>query len=73
MAHFAKVEEGIVVHVLVVSDEHENNGESYLHSIGLEGRWIQTSYNWRFRGRFAAIGWPYDEENDVFTGPERDY
>jgi hypothetical protein len=72
MAHFAKVDENnIVVDVLVVPDEHEHEGEAYLHGLGLLGRWIQTSYNWNFRGRFAAIGWPYDENNDVFTGPEQ--
>lgn len=70
MAHFAKISESnIVEEVLVVPNEHEEDGESYLHSLGLEGRWVQASYNWNFRGRFAAIGWPYDEENDVFTGP----
>jgi len=70
MAHFAKVDDNnIVVDVLVVPDSEEHRGQEYLNGLGLAGRWIQTSYNWRVRGRFAALGWPYDEENDVFTGP----
>jgi len=69
MAHFAKIEDGIVTNVVVVDNEHEENGEEYLNSLGLEGRWVQTSYNANFRGKYAAIGDEYDEENDVFVGP----
>jgi len=69
MAHFAKIEEGIVTQVVVVDNEHEENGEEYLNSLGLEGRWVQTSYNGNFRGKYAGIGDEYDEENDVFVGP----
>lgn len=69
MAHFAKVENGIVTQVLVVGNEHEANGEEYLNSIGIEGTWIQTSYNNNFRGVFAGIGYSYDEVNDEFVAP----
>ena len=70
MAHFAKIEDGIVTNVVVVDNEHEADGEAYLNSLGLEGTWIQTSYNNNFRGRFAGIGYTYDAELDEFIAPE---
>lgn len=71
MAHFAKVNsKNIVEQVLVVPDEQENRGEEYLNEIGLEGRWIQTSFNNKIRGRFAAISMIYNEDLDVFTDPK---
>ena len=88
MAHFAKVEEGLVRSVLVVPDEHEGDGEAYLNGLGLEGRWIQTSYNTRgnvhygadgepdggvpVRYNYAGIGFAYDEVRDAFIPPEPD-
>lgn len=59
MAHFAKIENGIVTNVVVVDNTHEANGQEYLNSIGLEGRWVQTSYNANFGKKFAAIGDTY--------------
>ena len=70
MAHFAKIENGIVTNVVVIDNEHEANGEAYLNSLGLEGTWIQTSYNWNFRGKFAALGDLYDKKNDWFISPK---
>jgi len=70
MAHFAKIENNIVTNVVVVANENEANGEEYLNSLGLEGQWIQTSYNANFRGKFAGIGDTYDEVNDIFVAPE---
>jgi hypothetical protein len=69
MAHFAKVENGVVVSVLVVADEYQSNGEEYLNSLGLDGTWIQTSYNNNFRGVFAGLGYVYDSKEDVFVPP----
>lgn len=69
MAHFAKIEDGIVTQVVVVANEHEEDGETYLNSLGLEGTWIQTSYNGNFRGKFAGIGDTYDAEKDEFVSP----
>jgi len=69
MAHFAKIEEGIVTQVVVVDNEHEANGEAYLNSLGLEGTWVQTSYNGNIRGKYAAIGDTYDSVADVFVTP----
>lgn len=72
MAHFAKVENGIVTNVIVVANEHETNGQEYLNSIGLEGTWIQTSYNANFRGKFAGIGDTYNSKKDRFE-PAKPY
>jgi hypothetical protein len=59
MAHFAKIENGTVTQVVVVDNAHEANGQEYLNSIGLEGTWIQTSYNATFGKKFASIGDTY--------------
>jgi hypothetical protein len=67
MAHFAKIENGTVTHIVVVDNSHEENGQEFLNGLGLEGTWIQTSYNANFRGKYAALGDSYDEENDVFV------
>ena len=69
MAHFAKIENGIVTNVLVVDNEHEANGQEFLNSLGLEGTWVQTSYNANFRGKFAGIGDTYDADQDIFIAP----
>jgi hypothetical protein len=69
MAHFAKIENNTVTQVVVVDNEHEADGQAYLNGLGLEGEWIQTSYNGNFRGVYASIGFSYDRENDVFVSP----
>jgi len=71
MAHFAKINENNIVElVLVVDNSEEHRGQEFLaEDLGLGGRWIQTSYNANFRGKYAGIGDIYDEENDVFTTP----
>lgn len=70
MAHFAKVENGTVTQVVVVDNEHEANGQEFLNSLGLEGTWIQTSYNANFRKKFAGIGDTYDADRDAFVPAE---
>lgn len=59
MAHFAKIENGIVTQVVVVDNAHEANGQEYLNALGLDGTWVQTSYNANFGKKFAAIGDTY--------------
>lgn len=75
MAHFARIVDNIVDEVIVVSNddcgggnfpESEPIGQAYIASLGLQGEWLQTSYNNNFRGYFGAVGSRYDEENDVF-------
>ena len=75
MAHAARIEDGIVREVIVVPsdlDATESDGaiEAYIHGIGLQGKWIRTSYNGNIRGTYAGIGFTYDSENDVFVAPE---
>lgn len=66
MAHFAKIENGIVTQVVVVDNSQEARGEEFLKSLGLEGRWVQTSYNANFGKKFAAIGDTYVESTGNF-------
>lgn len=65
MAHFAKIEDGIVTQVIVINNdvlydlefpESEPIGQEFIASLGLDGTWKQTSYNGNFRGAFAGIG-----------------
>jgi len=71
MAHFARIEnDNTVSQVVVVANEMEYRGQEFLAiDLGLGGRWIQTSYNANFRGKFAAIGDTYDQLNNVFVAP----
>lgn len=66
MAHFAKIEDGIVTNVVVVDNQNEANGQEFLNSIGLDGTWVQTSYNSNFGRKFAAIGDSYNAETAEF-------
>ena len=78
MSHFAKVESGIVVQVIVAEQDHIDT---------LSGQWVQTSYNTRggkhyapnsnvedggvaLRKNYACIGDTYDETKDVFIDPQ---
>ncbi len=74
MAHAARIEDGIVREVIVVPDdldatESDAAIEAFIHSIGLTGTWIRTSYNGNIRGTYAGIGFTYDSEADVFVAP----
>jgi hypothetical protein len=72
MAHFAEIDENNVVkRVLVVDNSLEHRGADFLtNDLGLGGNWIQTSYNNNFRKQFAAIGFTYDSQADVFIAPK---
>lgn len=73
MSHFAKIENDIVVEVIVAEQDFIDT---------LDGEWIQTSYNTYnnqhtlggtpLRGNFASIGFVYDRTNDVFY-PQKPY
>jgi hypothetical protein len=78
MAHFVKIDENnscgqiIVVRNEDILDENGNESESvgqaFIASIGLDGTWLQTSYNGSFRGTYAS-GCIYDPELDEFKYP----
>lgn len=75
MAHFAKIVNGKVEDVIVVKNEDcgggdfpesEVIGQEFIASIGIEGEWIQTSYNCNFRKNFAGCGMTYSQDKDLF-------
>jgi hypothetical protein len=72
MAHFAKVQEGIVVRVIVAEQDVIDSGI-------FGGGWIQTSYNthggrhpegFPLRKNYASVGFSYDSERDAFIPPK---
>ena len=72
MAHFAELDDNNVVLRVIVTANHDSNGdEGYQWLVNnLGGRWVQTSYNANFRKNFAGIGFTYDEELDAFIPPK---
>ncbi len=78
MAHFAKIEDGVVREVIVVNNEvlldsegveQEALGAAFCEEL-FGGTWVQTSYNNNFRGRYAGIGMVYDPIADEFKAEE---
>tara|TARA_B100001939_G_scaffold330963_1_gene328578 strand:+ start:3620 stop:3997 length:378 start_codon:yes stop_codon:yes gene_type:complete len=86
MAHYAKVNNGIVEQVIVAEEDFFNN-----FTDNSAGEWIQTSYNTRggkhyvansnwetesedqtkaLRKNYACIGYTYDETRDAFYAPQ---
>lgn len=75
MAHFAKVNGGIVEQVIVAEPEFF---DTFVDSS--PGEWIQTSYNTYggqhklggtpLRKNYAAVGYTYDRELDAFIAPK---
>jgi len=79
MAHFAridsenKVQEVIVVNNDVLLDdegvEQEALGQAFIASLGMQGTWLQCSYNGSMRGVFPGLGFTYDADLDEFVAP----
>lgn len=78
MAHFARINDGIVREVIVIDNadcgggdfpESEPIGQAFIANIGLAGEWLQTSYNGNFRGTYAGMGYSYDNDLDKFLPP----
>lgn len=77
MAHFVKIENGIVTNGVVVHNnellvdgvEVESKGAEFCTNL-FGGTWIQTSYNGNFRKQYAGIGFTYDSVADVFVAPQ---
>ena len=75
MAHFAKVNNGIVEQVIVAEPEFF---DTFVDTS--PGRWIQTSYNTHggvhklggtpLRKNYAGIGYTYDAGRDAFIPPK---
>lgn len=75
MAHFAELDENNKVKQVIVINNNELLDESgnELEQKGIDfcvqhygGRWIQTSYNRKFRKNFAGINSSYDPIRDAF-------
>lgn len=73
MAHYAFLDENnYVVEVIAGIDENElieglSPEEWYGRFRGM--KCLRTSYNHNIRGRFAGIGYYYDEQLDEFIAP----
>ena len=80
MAHFARINnDNIVEEVIVISNDvcgeptldfpdTEAAGRAFIaNTLKLLGIWKQTSYNGKFRGKYAGIGDRYDSELDEFV------
>jgi hypothetical protein len=81
MAHFAKVQDGIVTQVIVAEPEFF---DTFVDTT--PGEWVQTSYNTRggvhygqdgepdggvaLRKNYAGIGFSYDSTRDAFIPPQ---
>lgn len=71
MAHYALIEDGVVVNV-IVAEQNFIDTQS--------GTWVQTSYNTHggvhllggtpLRKNYASIGYVYDAERDAFYAPQ---
>ena len=78
MAHFAKIENGVVTQVIVVDNKDcaDANGveKEYIGAAFCErlfgGEWKQTSYNGRIRKHYAGIGYSYNADIDAFVPPQ---
>lgn len=81
MASFAELDENnVVIRVVKISNKEildDDGNES--ESIGIQrcielfggGTWKQTSYAKSFRVLYASKGYVYDNENDIFTDPNK--
>ena len=81
MAHFAKVQDGVVTQVIVAEPEFF---DTFVDTT--PGEWVQTSYNTRggvhygqdgepdggvaLRKNYAGIGFTYDNTRDAFIPPQ---
>lgn len=75
MAHFAKVQDGIVTKVIVAEPDFF---DTFVDDSA--GEWIQTSYNTiggthtqggtPLRKNYAGVGFTYDRDRDAFIAPQ---
>lgn len=75
MSYYAKVNNGVVVQVIVAQEDFF---KTFVDSS--PGTWLQTSYNTHgnvhinggtpLRGNYAGLGYIYDQRHDVFYPPQ---
>jgi hypothetical protein len=71
-AHAAFIDDDNIVRQVIVipyCDDDDDTITAYCNSIGLEGRWIDTSYLGARRGKYAGIGDTFDPDLDEFVSP----
>lgn len=82
MAHFAELDDNNIVTNVIVVHNNELLDDKGIESEwkGIEfciqhfgGRWVQTSYNANFRGKYAGINFTYDETLDEFIAPIEEF
>lgn len=76
MAYFAQIDTtNIVIDVIAINNAEVDNlpfpesepiGQAFIASLGIAGDWLQTSYNNNFRGRYAGIGFIFDQTIDEY-------
>lgn len=78
MAHFVNINGDKCGSVIVISNDDVDNlpfpasepvGQAYIESLGIEGEWLQTSYNGNFRGCYAGIGYLWNGTDFVAPTP----
>jgi hypothetical protein len=78
VAHYAKIENGVVTQVIVVDNkdtadasgvEKEHIGAAFCERL-FGGTWKQTSYNGNVRKNYAGIGYSYNADIDAFVPPK---
>lgn len=83
MSYFAQLNDNnIVEQVISISNDVLNEpefsfpetevlGRAFIsQTLGLPGKWKQTSFNASFRKNYAGIGYTYDEQRDAFVPPK---
>jgi len=74
LSHYAKIENGIVVQVIVAEEDFIATG-----ALGDPANFVQTSYNTHggkhpedrpLRKNYAGLGYAYDEQRDAFIPPQ---
>lgn len=80
MAHFAELDiNNQVLRVIVLNnsviatptgEESEILGQQFCHQLFGGHKWLQTSYNGKFRKNYAGQNFVYDTERDAFIAPK---
>lgn len=80
MAYFAQVDDnGVVLRVISVSNQDapdpapsnsEPLGQAFIASLGIDGAFVQCSYNGSFRKQYPGPDYRYDVDADVFIAPQ---
>jgi len=67
-SYAALIENNIVTYVISIPYCEDNDDiiTKYCNECGLEGKWIDTSYTGKRRGKYANIGDYYNEQLNIF-------